>query len=71
MEPHAAAYEAWAEAERVASSAERALNEALANGESAPGDLVEFVTRRRSDATQSLFAWILKVEEAALSKHST
>ena len=66
MEPHAAAYDAWAEAERVANSAERALGDAMGNGEPPPADLVEFVRHRRRDATASLLNWLEKVEEASI-----
>lgn len=65
MEQHAAAYDTWWEAERLANSAERALNDALAKGDVAPTDLVEFVRQRRRDATASLLKWLQMVEGAA------
>lgn len=61
MEPHAAAYDAWTEAENLANSAERALDDVLFNGGAPPADLVKMARQLRSDATASLLAWLLEV----------
>lgn len=65
MQTHAAAYEAWIEAERVAGSAERVLGEMLSGGVTPPDDLVAFAGRLRGAAIALLLKWFRALDEAA------
>ena len=65
MEPHAAAYEAWLEAERSANAAERALGDEQAGRSDASPDLMGFVRLCRREARVLLVRWLREVEKAS------